>query len=125
MSLDVYLEVGEERIEDCPHCEGCGKLNRGREEVFDYNITHNLTRMAEAAGIYKYLWRPDEIGITKASQLIEPLRGGLQVLRSDRERLEKYNPENGWGDYHGLVRFVTNYLNACEDRPDADVRVSR
>lgn len=29
------------------------------------NITHNLGKMAEAAGIYHALWRPDEIGIKR------------------------------------------------------------
>ena len=30
--------------------------------------------MADEAGIYKYLWSPEEIGITKAEQFIEPLK---------------------------------------------------
>lgn len=49
-------------------------------EVFGSNITHNLGEMAEEAGIYKHLWRPEEIGITKADQLIAPLREGLARL---------------------------------------------
>lgn len=43
-------------------------------EVFSRNITRNLTRMADAAGIYKHLWRPDEIKIDRAWQLVEPSR---------------------------------------------------
>ena len=35
-------------------------------EVYSANITHNLNTMADEAGIYKHLWRPDEIKITKA-----------------------------------------------------------
>lgn len=27
--------------------------------IFSANITHNLNAMAEAAGIYKHLWRPE------------------------------------------------------------------
>src|SRR5690242_20071192 len=54
--------------------------------VFDRNITHNLNAMAGEAGIYKHLWRPEELGITHARQLIEPLRAGLELLRSDPER---------------------------------------
>jgi len=52
MSLDVYLEVTKPTT------------------IFEANITHNLNRMAQAAGIYEALWCPDEIGITKAAQLI-------------------------------------------------------
>ena len=46
--------------------------------VFTSNITHNLGKMAEAAGIYKHLWCPEEIGITKAKQLIQPLKKDLK-----------------------------------------------
>jgi len=107
MSLDVYLtEVRETTI-------------------YDRNITHNLNKMAEEAGIYKHLWRPEEIGITKASQLIEPLRAGLGLLLTDPERFKKFNPPNGWGDYEGLVNFVSEYLATCEENPNASVRVSR
>lgn len=93
--------------------------------VFEYNITHNLNRMAEAAGVYKHLWRPDELGITRASQLIEPLSEGLKRLESEPEKYEAFNPENGWGNYEGLVHFVRQYLSACTEHPKSFVRVSR
>lgn len=93
--------------------------------VFDYNITHNLETMAKEAGIYKHLWRPEEIGITMAKQLIEPLTTGLELLRSDPERFKKLNPENGWGSYTGLVDFVEQYLIACRKNPDGVISVSR
>ncbi len=107
MSLDVYLR--EVRL----------------TTIYDANITHNLNRMAEEAGIYKHLWRPEEVGITKAQQLIEPLREGLALLLSDPERFKKFDPENKWGDYNELVDFVRSYLAACEENPDAEVSVSR
>lgn len=95
------------------------------EEVYSAKITHNLANMANEAGIHKHLWRPDEINITKAGQLISPLREGLALLKSDPERFMKYNPVNGWGNYDGLVRFVKKYLDACEEYPDADISISR
>ena len=48
-------------------------LDEESDYVYSANITHNLTKMADEAGIYECLWRPEEIGITKAGQLIEPL----------------------------------------------------
>jgi hypothetical protein len=81
--------------------------------------------MANAAGIYHCLWEPDEIGITKASQLIDPLRDGLATLQSDTDRFREFNPSNGWGTYEGLVRFVAGYLEACQKYPEALVSVSR
>lgn len=107
MSLDVYLVAVRPT------------------SVFDGNITHNLAEMAGQAGIYKHLWRPEEIGIVNASQLIEPLATGLGLLESDPERFKAFNPDNGWGDYSGLVRFVRSYLEACIEYPDAKVEASR
>lgn len=107
MSLDVYIHAMK------PCC------------VFDYNITHNLGAMAGEAGIYKHLWRPEELGITKAAQLIDPLAAGLALLQSDPERFRKLNPSNGWGSYEGLVFFVASYLEACREYPDGDVSACR
>lgn len=94
-------------------------------EVFDYNITHNLNDMADEAGIYKHLWRPEELGIKKAEELIEPLRNGLELLKSEPEKFKKFNPENGWGDYEDLVKFVEQYLSHCISWPDAIIHTSR
>jgi len=44
--------------------------------VYSANITHNLNEMAGAAGIYKYLWRPEEVGIYYAENLIDPFTKG-------------------------------------------------
>lgn len=124
MSLDVYLS-GKSTEAPC-FCE-CGHEHTRvkTESFFDANITHNLGAMAEEAGIYFHLWRPEEIGITTARQLIEPLRAGLELMRSDRARFEKFNAENGWGTYRDFVPWITEYLEACEQYPDATVRVSR
>lgn len=95
------------------------------EPLYQRNITHNLNKMADAAGIYEHLWRPDEIGVTRAAQLIGPLTDGLGRLRADPGKFQEFNPPNKWGDYGGLVAFVADYLEACRANPDAQVRVSR
>jgi hypothetical protein len=118
MSLDVTLTKKEN---PCPTC-GRGKTE---ETVYDANITHNLGAMADEAGIYKHLWRPEEVGATTAGQLIEPLRAGLALMKSDPPRFEKHNPANGWGSYEHFVPWVEKYLRACEENPNAIIRVSR
>lgn len=95
------------------------------QEVYHANITHNLNKMAAAAGIYEPLWRPEEVGFTHAQQLIQPLEAGLTRLESDPVTYKSYNPPNGWGDYEGLVRFVREYLKACKEHQDAKIEVSR
>ncbi len=95
------------------------------DRVFSANITHNLARMAEAAGIYQACWRPEEIGVAKAGHLILFLRKGLEKLRADPEQYRTFNALNGWGTYDQFVPWVERYLAACETYPDADVSVSR
>ena len=123
------------------------------DTVYSANITHNLNTMADVAGIYEALWRPyklkniyfkfgkdeseasnlnydkeyeiEQNTIVLANDLIEPLRHGLHELKLNPDKYKTYNPENGWGSYDGLVRFVENYLNACYQYPNAKVEVSR
>ena len=96
-----------------------------RSYFYSRNITHNLGRMAEAAGIYRHLWRPDEIEIETAQQLIDPLATGLARLRETPDMFKALNPENGWGSYEGLVSFVEDYLDACRMYPNAKVHACR
>ncbi len=107
MSLDVYLKDENEGY------------------VFDWNVTHNLNKMTMEAGIYQALWRPEEIEATKAEHITEILKAGLLELVCNEDHYKTFNPENGWGTYEGLVKFVAKYLNACTRYPNADIEVSR
>ena len=111
MSLDVYLyEPGHED---------------GDDELFWRNITHNLNTMADKAGIYQALWRPEELKINKACELSPLLRQGLAMLEADPQHYRQWDAPNGWGRYEHLVEFVRQYLAACEESPAAMIRVSR
>lgn len=126
MSLDVTLKRPdhEKNYMACPHCNGLGRICLD-DDYYSSNITHNLNTMADEAGIYKALWRPEEIGITKASQLIPLLENGLARLKADPDHFRKFNAPNGWGKYEHLVKFVEDYLRACKEYPDAVVKVDR
>lgn len=89
------------------------------------NITHNLTKMARTAGLYECLWRPEEIDITTAHQLIEPLCKGITFLTMYRHLCEQDNPPNGWGNWESLYDFCCDYLKACTEHPLSIIRVSR
>ena len=95
------------------------------ETVFRENITHNLNKMADKASIYQVIWRPEEVYLSKASQLIDFLQIGLDTLKASPDYFRKFNPENGWGSYERLVEFVEKYLEACKQYPDADIEVDR
>lgn len=101
------------------------RLPEEQEELYWANITHNLGAMAKAAEIYQHLWRPDEIGITKAFQLIEPLKEGLKKLKENPHQYKFFNATNGWGTYEHFIPFVEAYLTACIEFPDATVKISR
>lgn len=88
-------------------------------------ITHNLGRMAYHVGIYRHLWRPEELGITQASELIEPLEQAIAKLEADPRTFKSFNPSNGWGDYETLLTFLRDVRSACKAHPDAKIRVSR
>lgn len=125
MSLDVYLN-GPSITEDVT----CRECNHTRPvayspQLYSANITHNLGGMAGEAGLYEALWRPDEVGLETAGDLIGILKLGLHNLTKDAEKYRALNPANGWGNYEGLVKFVTEYLAACREHPTATVRVSR
>lgn len=125
MSLDVYLEgEPEESICRCAECDHEHKRTI-TPELYSANITHNLNTMAENAGIYKHLWRPDEIGISRAVELIAPLAEGLARLKAAPSHFKQWDAPNGWGLYEHFVPFVEKYLAACREHPQALVRVWR
>ena len=147
MSLDVYLigtkqkpagsgifirDAGETREISREEWDTrfLGKEPRflvGNEEagVYHANITHNLGAMAEEAGIYKHLWRPEELGISKALDLIEPLSRGLALMKANPVKFKMLDPDNGWGSYNMFLPWIEKYIQACTENPDAEVRVSR
>lgn len=94
-------------------------------EVFEYNITHNLGTMASKADLYTALWRPDEQGWKKAKDITGMLERGLRRLKKDPDGFKKFNPDNGWGSYDNLVDCVEQYLKACKEYPEALIEVSR
>lgn len=107
MSLDVYLEA----VRPC--------------EVYWANITHNLGKMADAAGIYEACWRPEEIGAKYARDIIHILESGLVKLRMKPLYFKQFDAPNGWGTYEDFVPWVRRYLAACRENPDAEIKVSR
>lgn len=110
MSLDVILSYEEDG---------------NTITVYDANITHNLGKMADAAGIYEALWRPEEKNWTQARDIIPVVEEGLKRLKEQPDHFKQFNAANGWGLYEHFVPFVERYLEACKQYPSATVTVSR
>ena len=115
MSLDVYLTY---------EIDTGGKPYSS--ELFSSNYTHNCGEMAKAAGIYQYVWRPDECPDVKlAGDLIAPLAKGIQEMTDNPSKFIAMNPKNKWGSYETFLPWLKEYLQACKDYPKASVHVSR
>lgn len=125
MSLDVYLR-GEpyETVEVCPCC-GESRAVMMSDEFYEANITHNLSKMAKEAGIYQVVWRPDENGFNKASEIAGILKAGIEDMKNRPDYYRQFDADNGWGTYRDFVPWLERYLTACEEYPDAYIRVSR
>lgn len=145
MSLDVYLLGKKKKM--MVKCYACGHEHeeKARARLYGANITHNLGRMAEKAGIYEALWRPHRLRsdynirqadftaedefeasvVIRAKEIIPYLEKGLADLKARPTYYEQFNSPNGWGLYKHFVPFVEGYLNACKQYPDAIVEVSR
>lgn len=93
--------------------------------VFECNVTHNLNKMASACGIYEAMWRPDEHGFDKASDITDILIRGFTELLSKPDCYKKYNPDNGWGSYDGFIDVLFKLIKACNTYPDAIIKASR
>lgn len=94
-------------------------------EVWETNITHNLTEMASEAGLYDVMWHPHETSVDIGKSAIPYLEKGIRKLVKDKKELEKLNPENGWGDYDGLLGCAGEYLLMCRKYPSARIEVDR
>lgn len=140
MSLDVSL-IRKYHVS----YDGGKTLEEKDEEVYSANITHNLGKMADEAGIYEALWRPyrtldgycipednydaayeyeDSVTIL-AKEIIPYLEKGLADLKARPEHFETFNSSNGWGMYVNFVPFVEKYLNACKEFPESIVETWR
>jgi len=94
-------------------------------EVLSVNITHNLGKMANEAGIYNILWRPDENGYKSASDIIDILEKGLNNMKARPEYYKQFDSPNGWGLYEHFIPWLETVLEVCKEYPDAEIRVSR
>lgn len=114
MSLDIDLymdiDVGKEK----PH----------RVCLYESNITHNLGDMAEKARLYGMLWHPEKFGFKHASEMIDPLKKGIEDMESNSAEYKKLDTPNGCGTYEDFLPWLKELLAACEEYPAANIEVS-
>ena len=112
MSLDVslYLDIdaGGERLHRCV--------------LFEATYTHNAWALAEKAGIYRYVWKPNDCNdIQTAKDLIAPLTRGIERI----EQMESDPALSSWQEYETFLAWLKKYLLACKQHPKALVCAER
>lgn len=125
MGLDVSL-MAKPIPEDYYDWDWDARSDFMREnKLYTRYVTHNLGKMAQELGIYEYLWRPDEIGVVQAKQLIKPLGVAIDNIRDRKAHYRTFNPPNGFGTMEGFIDFMIDYLKACRTYPNAFVDACR
>lgn len=119
MSLDIWGNIPIAKCE----CPKCNHEWTDSENVFNFNITHNLKPMAKEAGI-DILWDWDLIG-KKAWYLIDKLKIALDKMSTNPEHYKQFDSANGWGIYNDFLPWLNELLEACEEYPHAILRISK
>lgn len=109
MSLDFYIF-------------DVGKATGVEIELYWKNVTHNLSPMWKRAGVYKDLYESEG---KQPKDIIESLKRGLKDMKDNPKTYKRRNPWNGWGDYEGAIKFLSETIEACEKYPEAFIHISR
>lgn len=139
MSLDVTIEFKESR--KCnfflEHPYSYSYLSDKDKEEFHEedcwwgNITHDLGEIASHVPIgdttlYYVCWRPEEIGVETAGEILPLLVKGIQYMVEHRKELLKYEFSKSRGAYNDFMKFLLNYKQACEDNdPECKIYTDR
>ena len=84
-------------------------------EVVSMNITHNLSNMWDAAGIWEVLYESE--GKT-AKEVLPVLKSGLQKMLEDPDKFRQFDSSNGWGVYEDAVPWLRDLIHEFEKYPD-------
>lgn len=104
MSLDIYFTEVKPSV------------------VFESNITHNVTDMARAVDVYRWLWGGEA---KYAAELVLPLTVAIAKLRDDRLEYEAMEAPNGWGTLEQFTDWLEEVRDAAALNLNANVEISK
>lgn len=108
MSLDISLVI---------------KTRSSEFKVWEANITSNLVRMADAAGLYNALWQTsDNDGVTTAEQLTPLLRHAIDSMLENPAYYKVHDNVNNWGTYEEFLPWLKKLLKVCRKFPEAQIQ---
>jgi len=119
MSLDLSLVVA-----NAPCTCECGHQHTSTtpREVYSSNITHNLNKMFEAAGVYRILWHGEGL---VAGEVVEKLEAAHKDMVANPKTYMVHDAPNGWGTYPDAVQWLEEVIQACKEHPAATLVCSR
>ena len=104
MSLDISLLAGKS----------------SESRVYSDNYTGNVCPMWNKAGVCDTLYTSSG---KKASEITEVIRKGITAMKADPDEYKKLNPDNGWGNYEGALKFLEDLLRNLEEWPDSTIAI--
>lgn len=93
MSWDIWLEDAETKEQT--------------DESLNY--THNTNRMLALSDGFSF----NDLHGMSCAGAIPRLERVITFLALNREQCEALNPENGWGNYDGILKFTQRLYEAC------------
>lgn len=101
-------------------------LINNNQEVFDTNITRNLSDMICAANLFQVLYEPSSMGASRAKDITPALEEGIRELENYPEHFEGFeiSTRRKSGSYQQLVKHLRDYHQACVKYPDALIEVT-
>jgi hypothetical protein len=95
----------------------------GPEPVYvtslDANYTYNCSQMFFVA-TEEYL---SDLNGRLCSEIIPIFETAIKDMTDNPEKYEALNPENGWGNAKGWLKFITQIYDACVSAPLARLDV--
>ncbi len=95
---------------------------RNVQDVYDNNITHNVSPMWKLAGIYDDIYNSH--GYT-AKDILPRLEKGLQKMKEFPQSFEALNADNGWGNYLDALKFLEDIIRGCKEYPNSEIAISK
>ena len=98
--------------------------SKNQDTVYSTKLSRNLCEIATNVGLYRYLWKPNAVGIRAAKELIKPITSGLDKLKDQEETYINSEDEKVKNAYKEFIPLLENYLRACKMFPNSFVDVN-
>lgn len=118
IALRFPIPIEEADFEEAMDTALQGKTEIMGSRIVTYIFPRDYRMLAARAGIFEELWKPESKGITKAHQLVLPLRAAMLLLEQEPAWFHKKQTNQVHG-YNHFKTLVSAFLTNCERYPNA------